>query len=455
MHMSRPQSGIAGYRKHNMGTYIPIIGLEVHVELNTESKMFCGCKNDPFHAEQPNIYTCPVCLGMPGGLPVPNKKAVDWTILLGLALGCEISLFSKFDRKHYFYPDLAKGYQISQYDQPLCTNGKLQTEFGLVRIRRVHLEEDTGKLLHTTLEGRDVSLVDFNRSGVPLVEIVTEPDIHSAEQAKAFGKKLQQIVRALKISQADMEKGSMRLEANISLSENAEVIPKYKVEAKNINSFRFMEQAISFEIDRQGVMLKKGEIPAQETRGWSEAKKQTIVQRTKEDAEDYRYFPEPDIPPMQFTSEHIDAIRLLLPEMPEDRQKRLMELGIKQNDAAALSLLDAGTIDEIIRSARKKDISPEKVASVIVNKKLDLDSLSIEHVLQHIADQYSTDQISDVELEKAVQAVLKKNEKAVADLKAGKQQVIGFLIGMVMKELGKKVDPKLIQEEIRKTIEAH
>ncbi|MBW7944663.1 Asp-tRNA(Asn)/Glu-tRNA(Gln) amidotransferase subunit GatB, partial [Patescibacteria group bacterium] len=239
-----------------MTEYQLVCGMEVHAELKTATKMFCGCKNDPFHAPKPNIYTCPVCLGMPGGLPVANRTAIEWTIKLGVALGCKINLFSHFDRKNYFYPDLPKGYQISQYDQPFCYDGKLETEFGPVRIRRIHLEEDTAKLLHKTIDGKKVSLIDFNRSSVPLIEIVTEPDIISPEHAKAYGKTLRQILRFMDIADCDMEQGGMRLEANVSIRPVGEKeLPVYKVELKNINSFRFLEKAVAYEMERQACEL--------------------------------------------------------------------------------------------------------------------------------------------------------------------------------------------------------
>ena len=437
-----------------MPNLTPIIGMEVHIELKTASKMFCGCTNDPFFAPKPNIYTCPVCLGMPGGLPVANKTAIEWTIKLGLALGSTIALFSKFDRKHYFYPDLAKGYQISQYDQPLCIGGIVHTEFGDVRIRRIHLEEDTGKLQHTTINGKKVSLIDFNRCGVPLVEIVTEPDIHSAEQAKAFAKKIQQIVRTLNISAADMEKGSMRLEANISLSTNPNVLPQYKVEAKNINSFRFLEQAIRFEIERQTAILEKSETPRQETRGWNEAKHETVVQRVKEDAEDYRYFPDPDLPPMQFTQKEIESLRAQLPELPDQQLVRYIALGIKQEFALILSSADHNTttVDEVLALAKTAKIEPNVIATVIVNKKINTFTIKSEDIIRIANEIYSHDDISDEEIQKAIQQVLAEQPKAVVDYKSGKLQVMSFLIGMVIKKLNKKVDSKRIQTFIQKTL---
>jgi aspartyl-tRNA(Asn)/glutamyl-tRNA(Gln) amidotransferase subunit B len=425
-------------------SYTPVVGIEIHVELATKSKMFCGCKNDPFGAEEPNIYTCPVCLGMPGALPVANKQAIEWTIKIGQALGSKISLFSKFDRKHYFYPDLPKGYQISQYDQPLCLGGVVKTEFGDVRITRVHLEEDTGKLQHTELDGKKVSLVDFNRSSVPLVEIVTEPDIHSPEQAKAYAKKIHQIIKYLDVSLADMEKGSMRLEANISVQTTAEKkegkLPDYKVEVKNLNSFRYIEKAIQFEIKRQSDIRDGGELPTQETRGWSEVKNQTFAQRSKESAEDYRYFPDPDLPPMRFTQNYVDKIKASLPKLPDQVISEWVEKGLKPAEAQILSEEKKNV--EIVERLFQKSSDALKIITQWVNKKITpVDSAIIEPIVEDLIVQSAalaqTASVSDDELERVVRAVLAENPKAVADYKAGKTQVMGFLFGMVARKLGK------------------
>ncbi len=434
--------------------YKLICGMETHAELKTNSKMFCGCKNDPFAAPKPNIYTCPVCLGMPGGLPVPNKTAIEWTIKLGLALGCKINLFSKFDRKNYFYPDLSKGYQISQYDIPFCYDGVLETSEGPVRIRRIHLEEDTGKLMHTEIDGTKVSLVDFNRSGVPLIEIVTKPDIHTPQQAKEYGRKLRQILRYLEISDADMEQGGMRLEANISISPlSADKLPDYKVEVKNINSFRFVEQAIAFEASRHANLLENGEVPDQETRGWNPTKGATFAQRTKEEAEDYRYFPDPDIPPIRFTDEQVEAIRETLPELPEDKVSRWhQEFGVEQRYGQMLILnpVKANWLDSVFKEASLSSIEPNKIANALVNKRLKVVAgTTAQEVIAAYSNQHATDSVDETELLEIVAKVIEQNQDAVEKYRAGETKIIGFFMGQVMKELGKKADANQVRQAIK------
>jgi len=453
--------------------HTPIIGMEIHVELATSSKMFCGCKNDPFYAPSPNIYTCPTCLGLPGGLPVPNRKAIEWTIKLGFALGCEIQEFSKFDRKNYFYPDLAKGYQISQYDQPFCRNGLIRLPQGDVRIHRVHLEEDTGKLLHNTIEGEKVTLVDFNRSGVPLVEIVTEPDIHSSEQAKMFLKKLHQIIRYLEISGADMEKGSMRLEPNISVQktenpsassgqgrkQKAEELPSYKVEVKNINSFNFVKKAIDFEVKRHIGLLEKGETPKQETRGYVESTSSTVSQRSKEDAMDYRYFPEPDIPPFRFSADEREVIKKQLPELPDEKIVRFMtQYGLK--DTEAILLIDSKDRADYFESCvaliesneTYKKISPNNVAKAIINRVQDGTVISPRDLISDILTKIDNNSLDRDVIVSACKAVIAQQSNAAEDFRKGKTTVLMFLVGQTKKILQGKGDAKLIESILKELI---
>ncbi len=441
-----------------MTQYTPIIGLEVHAELKTNSKMFCGCKNDPFGAEKPNIYTCPVCLGMPGALPVPNQKAIEWTIKTGLALNCQINLFSKFDRKNYFYPDLAKGYQISQYDIPFCHDGAIQTDQGQVKIRRIHLEEDTGKLLHDKIKKEPVSLVDFNRSGVPLIEIVTEPDIKNGSQAKDYGRKLRQVLRYLDVADCRMAEGGMRLEANISLQTAGQTeLPDYKVEIKNINSFRFLEQAIDYEIERQTKILDAGKIPSQETRGWNSDKEETFPQRTKETAEDYRYFPDPDIPPIELTQKQVEELRAEIPELPSFKIERWMQtyqLDPTNADLLTANKNQANWAEAIFKLAQQQEIRPNEVAKDIVNKKIDVD---LKDEPQSVLDRYQklheTAEIAQDELETAIQQVLTNNPDAVRKYHEGKTQILGFLMGQVMQEFKQKLDPQQVRRELQQALD--
>ncbi len=465
-----------------MSNYTPIIGLEIHVEPNTISKMFCACPANHF-GEEPNTHICPVCYGLPGALPVANESAIKRTIKVGLALGSAIASHSKFDRKNYFYPDLPKGYQISQYDEPLCEGGEVTTSQGPVRITRVHLEEDTAKIQHVKLSPEEqkragvsqanVSLIDFNRSGVPLIEIVTEADMHSAAHAREFAKNLVQILRFLNVSACDMEKGDLRLEANISVQNeeerSADKFPPYKVEVKNLNSFRFLERAIAFEIERQTKIRESGEIPAQETRGWNDSEGRTYSQRSKEDAEDYRYFPDPDLPELVITTELIESISADLPELPQVLKERLMAVyGISEQNAEVFvsDKVVAKSAEIFLQSVKGHSIDPQAAANAIVNKKVETwlldnsvleskDESAIEAEIQRliplIQDLYKVDEVSDAEINSAVQAVLNDpaNAKAKSDLQAGEQKVIGFFMGQVLRQIGKKVEAGRIIKEIK------
>lgn len=437
--------------------YQLVCGLEVHAELKTNAKMFCRCKNDPFGAVKPNIHTCPICLGMPGGLPVPNKKAIEWTIKVGLALNCKINLFSKFDRKNYFYPDLPKGYQISQYDTPFCYDGWLETSFGRVSINRIHLEEDTGKLQHTSINGKDVSLVDYNRGGVPLIEIVTGPDIKSAEQAKEYGKKLRQILRYLDVSDCDMEQGGMRLEANVSLKKtDAKSLPDYKVEVKNINSFRFMQQAIDYEITRHEQILTNGKTPTQETRGFNPQTGKTFSQRSKEEAEDYRYFPDPDIPPIRFSQEEVDGLKAELPELPDQKITRWhKDFKIETRYAQILTenREESEWLEELFALALKQSIKPNDLANAISNKKFEVSFEKKPNLaLKAYQELTAVDDVSADEMISVIQTVMDSNPDAADRYKQGETKVIGFFMGQVLRELGKKVDSKLLRETIHKQL---
>ncbi len=428
-----------------MDKYQPVIGLEIHVELKTKSGMFCQCKINQFGAK-PNTHVCPICLGLPGALPVPNKQAIEWAIKIGKALNCHINQYSKFDRKHYFYPDLPKGYQISQYDEPLCSGGNVAIADKTFRIHRVHLEEDTGKLIHS---GAD-TLVDFNRSGTPLVEIVTEPDFDNAGDVIRFLGELHVIIRYLGVSDADMEKGSMRMEPNISLKKPGEKdLPKYKIEVKNINSFKFVKQAIEFELERQKEILEKGETPEQETRGFDEKKQVTYSQRSKEYAHDYRYFPEPDIPPLTFTKEYIDAIKT--PELPMQKMKRyITDWQIKEQDAFVLTR-NKDTAEYFEKAAAKLQNSRQSIANFIINKKIST-AVPVDEFVKKAASLLQPIQMDKNKLDDLIKQLIKANPKVVQDYKKGKINAIMFLVGQVMKEMKGQADAKVVMSNLKSQI---
>ncbi len=485
--------------------YTPVIGMEIHVELKTKSKMFCQCKNGLGLEKKPNIDICPVCTAQPGTLPVPNIQAIEFVQLAGLALGCNLRQISKFDRKNYFYPDIPKGYQISQYDQPFCEKGKLKINDKEIGITRIHLEEDTGKLIHP--KGVEYTLVDFNRAGVPLMELVTEPDIETGEEARIFCQKLQQICRYLEISDADMEKGNMRCEANISLyKEGEEKLSGTKVEVKNINSFKFVEKAINFEIERQTELLDKGEKIVQETRGWDANKGETISQRKKESAHDYRYFPEPDIPPFSFDEEYINDLKRKLPELPAQKEERFRkeynlpagDVDVLTNDKDLAEYFEQ-VVSEIKEKIKCKEyecvedkaiklsanyvitelrkymvlenhkiqdlkITPENYAELIcIVAGGKINSSAAQAVLaemyktggdpsQIIEEKNLAQMDNSEELEKVIDELLAKNEKSVADFKSGKENALKFLIGQTMAMTKGKANPQIVQEIIKKKL---
>ncbi|OGD89868.1 hypothetical protein A2W45_04170 [Candidatus Curtissbacteria bacterium RIFCSPHIGHO2_12_41_11] len=430
--------------------YEPVIGLEIHIELATKSKMFCSCSADYFGAK-PNTHTCPICLGLPGAMPKANNEAIKFTQKFGSAIGCKLLLSSKFDRKNYFYPDLAKGFQVSQYDLPFSEEGFLQIkaengDLKKVRISRAHLEEDTGKLTHATINNRRVTLVDFNRSGVPLMEIVSEPDVESAQEAKLYAQKIRQTARYMGISDADMEKGSMRIEPNISLREmGTKTLPSYKVELKNINSFKFAEKAIDYEIKRQTEILNKGEVPAQETRGFNEQKGITVSQRSKEFAHDYRYFPEPDLPPLHFTERQSEKIKNELPELPDEKYQRFIKkfnLGVYDAEILTREQKVAEYFEEAAKAGGKAQISTKVIANFIINQKPNIEKFLPADLVSQIYRKTQKTYIPDDELEEIVKKVLGENKKAVEDYKKGKDAALQVLVGAVMGESKGNIDPQ-------------
>jgi aspartyl-tRNA(Asn)/glutamyl-tRNA(Gln) amidotransferase subunit B len=454
--------------------YEAVIGMEVHAQILTRSKLFCGCSSD-YAAAPPNTHTCPVCLAMPGVLPVINRAAVEATVRAGLALGCEVPPFTKFDRKNYHYPDLPKGYQISQYDHPLCQHGHLDVlangQPKRIRIRRVHLEEDTAKLVHA--EGS--SLIDFNRSGVPLMEIVTESDLRSAEEAYEYLTKLHTILRYLGVSTGNMEEGAMRCEVNISIRPRGCETYGTKVEVKNLNSFRSVRLAIEYEMERQARLLNEGGHVEQVTMGWDERSRRTVFQRTKEEAQDYRYFPDPDLPPLEPSREWVERMRASLPELPAAKTARLAaEYGLRADDAALLAedraIADffeaaaraAGgvapqavanwTLGEVFRLLREGGtdlasaaLTPALLAELVglvesgainatVGKDVLTETFSSGEAPTAIVERRGLRQISGGdELREVVRQALDANARAVSDYLGGKTAVMGFLIGQVMR----------------------
>ena len=481
-----------------MSDYVPTIGLEIHAELKTKTKMFCSSKNDPFAAE-PNVHICPVCMAHPGTLPVINREAVRSVLRVGVALGPTLADYTEFDRKNYFYPDLPKGYQLSQYEYPLVSGGELEG----VAITRVHLEEDTASSMHEEGVG---TTIDYNRAGVPLMELVTEPVITSAAQAGNFARELQLLLRCLGASEANMEKGEMRVEANVSVAKATDGIKNkelgIKVEIKNLNSFRAMERAVEYEIKRQTELLERGEKVIQETRGWDEAKQSTFAQRTKEGSADYRYFPDPDLPSLQLTEIadfSKENLAREMPELPWERRERYLALGIKKDDAqlyvqeAALG----GFFEEVIAlfggDKARILLASNYIANDLVKIIRDIEGRDSEYQseipisarnFREIIDMLAEDAISSraakdiliacvkggIEeprryaeregllkasapaLENVVNEVIANNPKVADDFRAGKGAALEFLIGQCMKTLRGAGDPAVLRELLIKNL---
>ena len=475
--------------------YETVIGLEVHLHLKTKTKAFCGCSTE--FGKEPNSQVCPVCLGFPGSLPVLNKTALDYAIKVALTLNCKVQEYTKFDRKNYFYPDLPKNYQISQHDLPLSRDGFLDIDFEgktkRIGIRRVHLEEDAGKLIHR----QDFSLVDFNRCGIPLLEIVSQPDINSPKEAHEYLNTLKSILEYLEVPDCDMEKGSLRCDANISLRKKGIHELGTKIELKNMNSFKAVKDALDFEIERQAELLDKGKAIIQETRLWDLKKQETTSMRTKEEAQDYRYFPEPDLPPFIINKDKIEDIRKTIPELPQEKMLRFIkDYGLSEYDAKILvaSKNDAKYAEECIMAYPNKDkkavtnwlIGPlasiassgnlsisevripggieEFIELINLEKEGSISNLVAKSVLNEsiangipaskIIRDKNLFQISDVKsLEAQVDEVIKENSKSVQDYKDGRANAIMFLVGQVMKKTQGRANPKVVNEILKRRIQ--
>jgi aspartyl-tRNA(Asn)/glutamyl-tRNA(Gln) amidotransferase subunit B len=478
--------------------YEPVIGLEVHAELETASKMFCACAVVDSTSAEPNRHVCPVCLGMPGVLPVVNHQAVEFGLRVGLALNCEIPAFNRFDRKSYFYPDLPKGYQISQYQYPLAVNGWMEIDLPdgstkRIRIRRAHLEEDTGKLTHVN----DHSLVDLNRAGVPLLEIVTEADLHSAEEVEAYARKLRAILRYLGANSGDMSKGVLRMEPNISVRPLGSTELRTRTEVKNLNSIRVLARATAYEIERQIQVYESGGQVRQATLGWDETRQVTVVQRVKESADDYRYFPEPDLPVLEISQAWVEAVRAALPELPDTKRDRFIgAFGLSRYDASVLVADQA--VADYFEAAQQAGGDPKQLANYIIGEvfrqmndegrerdaigaiKLTpqalagLVSLVQNGTINHntarqllvtlyaqggdpaaLVREQGLAQVSDESaLISAIAAVLDKHPGEVARYLAGEEKLIKFLIGLVMRSLKGRGDAQAVQRLLIEQLEA-